>query len=101
MQEEITARFTENEDDTVTATFELGDKGSFTIVLQDLTWGLLEDMEKIRQKSDSNPSPSDLLEFFKSYVVGGPRAIPFKHTRLVFDAISGYMSQVSSDMAKN
>jgi len=101
---EVEAVFTEETDDGVTASFPaLNGSKPFVIKLQNMTWGLLEDMERIQdleaQKDEGAKSEaaSLLLGFWREYVVGGPRAVPIKHTGTVFKAIFGYMKHVTGD----
>jgi hypothetical protein len=102
--EQVTkATFRENEDDTVTASFVNGNvEKPFEITLQNMTWGLMEDIDAIQQQrdSDDNPPLSLILDFFREYVFGGPRAVPLKHTRTVFEAITGYMSHTFGEAAE-
>lgn len=97
-------KFRENEDDTVTVEFPpLNGSKPFTIVLQNMTWGLVEDIDRIQQLMEEGGEEQDtkaiqtvMLDLFREYIVGGPRAVPFKHTFLVFQAITGYIQQSAS-----
>lgn len=97
-------RFRENEDDSVTAEFPpVNGSKPFTIVLQNMTWGLVEDIERIQQLMGEGQDDRDrqaiqtvMLDLFREYIVGGPRAVPFKHTFLVFQAITGYIQQAAA-----
>lgn len=100
-----TATFKENlEDDTVTATFRNGNiEKPFEITLQNMNWGLMEDVEDILQRrasDDDDLSLDTILDFFREYVSGGPKAVPLKHTRTVFKAITGYLSQAFGEEAE-
>lgn len=98
-----TAKFRENDDETITATFLNGSVGNpFEITLQNMHWGLMEDLDTIQQRrdSDENPPLSLILDFFREYIAGGPKAVPLKHTRTVFEAIAGYMSHTFGEEAE-
>jgi len=96
-EETPTVVFSENTDDTVTASFpSMNGTPSFEVRLKNMHWGLIEDIERMAGKS----STTDVLKFFEEYIVGGPRAVPFKHTMTVFNAIRGYIEYASSS-AKN
>lgn len=98
-----TANFRENDDETITATFVNGSIASpFEITLQNMHWGLMEDIDAIQQQrdSDENPPLTLILDFFREYVSGGPKAVPLKHTRTVFEAITGYMAHTFGEAAE-
>lgn len=76
------------------AVFEFPEQ-KFTIQLKELTWALFEDVDKIQQ-AEGNDRMRATLHFFNTYVVGGPRAVPLKHTGTAMDAIGAYMSHVNN-----
>lgn len=95
MAEVPTVIFSEDDVGNVTASFpSMNGVAPFEITLQNMHWGLIEDLDKF---SDEDADNMALLGFFHEYVVGGPRAIPIKHTMTVFNAIRGYIEQVSTD----
>lgn len=67
----------------------------FTIQLKELTWALFEDVDKIQQ-TQGNDRMRAMLDFFNTYVVGGARAVPIKHTGTAMDAIGAYMNHISN-----
>jgi hypothetical protein len=88
---EVEIVFVEADDGSVTATFPvMNGSRPFEITLQNLTWSLMEDVEKIQAKD--TPELKDMLDFFRGYVVGGPSAVPLKQTMAVFQAIVGYVN---------
>ncbi len=93
----VTVQFHEHDDGTVTASFpSMNGTEPFDVKLQNMHWGLVEDLEQMGEAAEN----ADLLSFWREYVVGGPRAIPFKHTLTVFEAIRAYIEQVG-ETAKN
>ena len=93
-----TVTFSEDEVGNITASFpSMNGSKPFVIKLQNMHWGLIEDLDRFGEEAAENRL---LLDFFNEYVVGGPRAIPIKHTMTVFNAIRAYIEQVSLD-AKN
>jgi len=93
-----TVTFSEDDEGNVIASFpSMNGTKPFVITLQNMHWGLVEDIDNMRVGDAEN---RDLLGFFREYVVGGPRAIPLKHTLTVFEAIRAYIEQ-SSTSAKN
>ena len=93
-----TVTFSEDEAGNITASFpSMNGAKPFVVKLQNMNWGLIEDLDRFGEEEAEN---RQLLEFFNEYVVGGPRAIPIKHTMTVFNAIRAYIEQVSLD-AKN
>lgn len=94
-----TVTFVENDDDTVTASFpSMNGLDPFTVTLKNMNWGLIEDIQ--RMSSGAGADVKEMLHFFEEYIDGGPRAVPFKHTVTVFNAIRGYV-EYSSKAAKN
>ena len=94
----ITVAFDERDDGSVIATFpSMNGVAPFDVHLQNMHWGLVEDLEKMGGDDAEN---ADILKFFREYVVGGPRAIPFRHTMTVFEAIRAYIEQ-TADTVKN
>jgi hypothetical protein len=92
-----TVTFAENTNDTVTASFpSMNGSIPFEVTLQNMHWGLVEDIERMGSGADVRA----MLNFFEEYIVGGPSAVPFKHTMTVFNAIRGYI-EYSSNAAKN
>src|SRR3972149_5735614 len=93
----IAVIFSEDGEGNVTAQFQDGNIGvPFSITLQNMNWGLVEDLEHMGDEQDT----SAILRFFHDYVAGGPKAIPFKHTLTVFQAIRAYIEQ-SIETLKN
>lgn len=91
----IDVEFSEDEEGIVTATFpSMNGVAAFTIQLQNMNWGLLETLDGFSEEDATN---KDLLGFFHEYIVGGPRAVPIKHTMVVFQAIRAYMDEVSAE----
>ena len=91
---DITVTFDEKDDGSVIASFpSMNGSVPFDVHLQNMHWGLVEDLD---QMGDSSKN-TDILGFFREYVVGGPRAIPFRHTMLVFEAIKAYIERVSEE----
>lgn len=94
----IEVTFQEHEDDTITASFpSMNGSEPFAITLQEMNWGLMEVLEKL---GDDDAEVGQILDFFRAYIVGGPKAVPFKHTVTVFEAIRAYIEQ-SADLIKN
>jgi hypothetical protein len=90
-----TVEFSEDEVGNVTASFPpMNGVGPFSVTLQNMHWGLVEDLDAFGDESTDNMA---LLGFFREYIVGGPRAVPIKHTMTVFNAIRGYIEKVSED----
>lgn len=90
----ITVAFDEKDDGSVIASFpSMNGAVPFDVHLQNMHWGLVEDLDKMGDGSEN----ADILVFFREYVVGGPRAIPFRCTMLVFEAIKAYIEQVSEE----
>ena len=88
----ITVAFDERDDGSVVATFpSMNGSAPFDVHLQNMHWGLVEDLDQMGDGSEN----ADILGFFREYVVGGPRAIPFRCTLLVFMAIKAYIERVS------
>lgn len=67
--------------------------------LQNMNWGLFEDIEDMQQVPDEKRMET-MLDFLTTYIVGGPRAVPLEHTRTIFEAITTYAS-ISMDSSKN
>lgn len=98
---EVDVEFDENDDETITANFP-GMNGSkpFAITLQNMTWELVEDIEKLQQAGKEGKI--GLGVFFNKYVVGGVQKVPIKHTMLVFEALVQYIGHaVGSADTKN
>lgn len=92
-----TVTFSENDNDTVTASFpSMNGAKPFEVTLKNMHWGLIEDIERMGTESNVKA----MLQFFEDYVEGGPRAVPFKQTLDVFNAIRGYI-EYASKAAKN
>lgn len=92
-----TVTFSENEDGTVTASFpSMNGAKPFEVTLQNMTWGLIADIENMGTETSSKA----ILAFFEEYIKGGPSAVPFAHTLTVFNAIRAYIEYTSS-AAKN
>lgn len=99
---EVDVLFDENDDDeTITARFPtMNDSKPFTITLQNMTWELVEDIEKLQQAGSKGQV--GLGSFFNKYVVGGVQKVPIKHTLLVFEALTQYIGHaVGSVDTKN
>ncbi len=72
---------------------------AYDFELQNMNWGLFEDIEDMQQVPDEKRMRT-MLDFLTTYVVGGPRMVPLEHTRTIFEAITTYAS-VSMDSSKN
>ena len=108
----LRVEFHEQDDDTVRAVFPaMNGTKPFEIVIQNMNWGLLEDLDAIQDieapagaetgRMRDNPQLMAILSFFREYVEGGPKAVPFKHTQTVFNTIAQYMAQTMGTGSKN
>lgn len=96
---EVKVTFSDLDDDRVKAVFANGSGPEFEVVLKNMTWGLVEDIDRIQDMEDGKQTA--ILAFFREYIEGGPKAIPFKHTSTVFKAITGYMEHATAEQTKN
>lgn len=96
---DTTYRFEELDDTTVNVAL-IGENGSkpFEITLQNVTWGMLEDILSVQEKSKDDMQV--VFSFFNEYIQGGGKSIPLKYTMSLFEAIAEYMNQVMTS-AKN
>lgn len=94
MAEEITYRFDEVDDETV-AVSVLNGAEPFNVTLQNVTWGMLEDIMNVQEAAKDDPKA--IFKFLNEYIEGGSRSIPLKRTTSLFRAIAEYMNQVMSD----
>lgn len=74
-------------------------KKAYRFELQNMSWGLFEDIQAMQDVPDEERMKV-MLGFLATYVVGGPRKVPLKHTRTIFEAITTYAS-ISMDASKN
>ncbi len=90
-----TVEFSEDDAGIITASFpSMNGHKPFVVKLQNMHWGLVEDLDGFDDEAADNRM---LLDFFREYIVGGPRAVPIAHTMTVFNAIRAYIEQVSTD----
>jgi len=95
---DTTFRFEELPDDQVHITFARDDNGSspYEFVLMETTWGMLEDIMAI-QESAGDGDPKPIFNFLNTYIEGGTKAIPLRHTFNLFRAISEYLQQALAE----
>ena len=91
-------RFEELPDEKVRISFVNDGNGSapYTFTLTETTWGMLEDIMAIQEtagQGDSKP----IFAFLNTYIEGGARAIPLRHTFNLFRAISEYLKQALAE----
>jgi hypothetical protein len=102
--------FEEQEDGSVIASFPAL-KGSkpFTVQLYEPTWEMIDDVHDLTTKKSVEGEESDkeivnlkdITNFFRKYIVGGPGAVPIRHTRTVFEAVGGYVKFSMQAATKN
>ena len=74
---EIKYRFEEVDDETV-AVSVLNGAEPFNVTLQNVTWGMLEDIMSVQDAAKDDPRA--IFKFLNEYIEGGARAIPLKRT---------------------
>lgn len=90
-------RFEELDHETVNITFLNGSE-PFEVQLNDLNWGLMDDIFRVQEEAESKPEV--IGAFFNEHIEGGGKAVPIKFTMPLFQAIAEYMKQVM-DTQKN
>ncbi len=101
----IHANVKEQEDGTAIVTVSVGDSEPVSVHMKDTSWGLIEDVldiEEARDKGDAHATRM-LVDFWKTYIVGGVRAVPLRLTEEFFQAISAYVNESAGrgDRSKN
>lgn len=95
--DEVDIRFTETEDGRIIGQVPpMMGKTAYNFELQSMDWGLFQDIEAMQKVPDEERMNS-MLDFLIRYVVGGPRAVPLKHTRTIFEAITKYAGYAMDD----
>ena len=94
---DITYRF-EDIDETTVKVSVLNGAAPFETTLTDVTWGMLEDIMNVQEKSKDDPRA--IFAFMNDHIKGGASAVPLKHTMSLFASIAEYMAQVM-DTQKN
>ena len=70
----------------------------FEVRLTNVTWGMLEDIMNVQEKSADDPRA--IFAFLNAHVDGGAGSIPLKYTLAFFEAISEYMNAVMNTQKK-
>jgi hypothetical protein len=95
---DISFRFEELDDTTVSITFVPGDivNGAqpYNLKLIDVNWGMLDDILELQETAKDNPRV--IFNFLDDHIEGGARPIPIKYTMSLFAAIAEYMNAVMS-----
>ncbi len=85
-------RFRELENDSVQIT---DNDSGLDITLIEVHWGMLEDMMAFQETVKDNPQ--EIFKFFGTYIEGGGRAVPIRHTQSLFKAIAEYLKTAMTD----